>query len=119
MPSTTGQNYLNYWHFKGQTSPASPSVPSQPAAPAVTTRTNTRTDSVDPVNPSDWQSVVPSKLSAPPSQTASVRWFGFSPGVGDTMITGQMKADCSTRGPTLHVNSERQEIPHSRGIWVS
>ena len=99
----TGQNYLNYWHFKGQTSPASPSVPSQPAAPAVTT-----SPAAVAVNPSDWQSVVPSKLSAPPSQTASVRWFGFSPGVGDTMITGQMKADWSTRGPTLHVNSERQ-----------
>ena len=103
IQSSARKNYINYWHFKGQTTtPATsqPSLPSQPAAPAVT---NTRTNNVDqgllrssrpapvPITPSDWVSVVPSRLSSAPSQTASIRWPRFSPGVGDTMITGQMK----------------------------
>ena len=104
IPSSGRQNYINYWHFKGQNSQPTPqfqpSPPSQPAAPAVT---NTRTSNVDPglvrstrpapvaVNLADWVSIVPSKLSSPPSQTASIRWPRYSPGVGDTMITGQMR----------------------------
>ena len=75
---------------------------SQPAGPAVTS-TRTSNANVDPglvrsvrpapvaTNPADWVSLVPSKLSSAPSQAASIRWPRFSPGVGDTMITGQMK----------------------------
>ena len=57
------------------------------------------------VNPSDWEAVVPSKLSAPPGQTASIRWPRFSPGVGDTMITGQMKDR-----PTISWSAEPSDL---------
>ena len=35
--------------------------------------------------------MVPSKLASVPGQAASIRWPRFSPGVGDTMLTGQME----------------------------
>jgi len=78
--------------------------PSQPSGPAVTTsnaRGNTR-PGVDPglvtsraspsrVDPAQWTQVVPSKLASPPAQLARLQWPRFSPGVGDTMLTGQME----------------------------
>ena len=73
---------VRYWHHGPSQSP--------PLAPTFTT--NTRTNNVDPgLVSSDWDSVVPSKLPSPPGQLASIRWPRFSPGVGDTMLTGQMK----------------------------
>ena len=96
IKSSSRNNYVSYWHFKGQ--PVN-NRPSAPAAPTYTT--NTRTNNIDPglvsttapiaVNPSDWVAVVPSKLASPPRQVASLRWPRFSPGPGDTMLTGQMK----------------------------
>ena len=78
--------------------------PSQPSGPAVTTsnaRGNTRSG-VDPglvtsraspsrVDQAQWTQVVPSKLASPPAQLARLQWPRFSPGVGDTMLTGQME----------------------------
>ena len=93
-------NYRNYWHFPGMR--GSMFGPSQPSVPAVTTsnaRDNTR-PGVDPglvtsrasprVDPAQWSQVVPSRLASPPAQLARLQWPRFSPGVGDTMLTGQM-----------------------------
>ena len=94
IQSSARENYINYWHTS---SSSQPSLPSKPAAATVTT------SNVDPglvrssqpapvaINPADWVSLVPSKLSSVPSQAASIRWPRVSPGVGDTIITGQMK----------------------------
>ena len=99
IQSSARKNYINYWHFPGQKA----SQPSQPAAPAVTSTRTSTANNVDPglvrsappapvaVDPADWVSLVPSKLSSVPRQLASIRWPGFSPGPGDTMITGQMR----------------------------
>ena len=82
IQSSARKNYVRYWHHGASQSP--------PSAPTFTT--NTRTNNVDPdLVSSDWDSVVPSKLSSAPGQLASIRWPRFSPGVGDTMLTGQMK----------------------------
>ena len=95
IQSSARQNYVHYWQYRPHP------VTSHKAAP--TFNTNTRTNNVDPglvsstrstsrpVTSSEWNSVVPSKLPSPPGQLASIRWPRFSPGVGDTMLTGQMK----------------------------
>ena len=58
--------------------------------PGLLSPTSTRTAPVS-VNPADWVQVVPSKLTSVPRQLATVRWPRFTPGPGDTMLTGQMK----------------------------
>ena len=87
--SSARENYINYWHSQS-------CLPSQPSGPAENNNVDpglVRSTSPSPlsINPADWVSLVPSKLTSVPRQAASIRWPGFSPGPGDTMITGQMK----------------------------
>ena len=78
--SSARNNYVNYWQTN--------SVETSQVDPGLVRSTRPAPVAVDPA---DWVSLVPSKLSSVPRQLASVRWPGFSPGPGDTMITGQMR----------------------------
>ena len=78
--SSARNNYVNYWQTN--------SVETSQVDPGLVRSTRPAPVAVDPA---DWSSLVPSKLSSVPRQLASIRWPRFSPGPGDTMITGQMR----------------------------
>ena len=78
--SSARNNYVNYWQTN--------SVVTSNVDPGLVRSTRPAPVAVDPA---DWVSLVPSKLSSVPRQLAAIRWPGFSPGPGDTMITGQMR----------------------------
>ena len=78
--SSARNNYVNYWQ--------TPSVETSNVDLGLVRSTRPAPVAVDPA---DWVSLVPSKLSSVPRQLASIRWPRFSPGPGDTMITGQMR----------------------------